>query len=146
MFNLLPWRWTHWILLLIGPTFVIVYLSVLAWVPVDEAILRVASHPDTRVARHPVMARAEAVFSLTTLVLLTPLAAIVAIFLVLFGMIALTVVLGPFVRLLGLPDWLVAPMLGAAFSAWLYTNSATWLPWSLRLLDRLASVYVVLLF
>ena len=146
MFNLLPWRWTHWVLLLIGPIFVIVYLTLLAWVPVDEAIQRLAGPPETRVARHPVIARAEAVFSLTTLVLLTPLAGIVALFLVLFAMIALTAVLGPVVRLVGLPDWLVAPVLGAAFSAWVYTTSATWLPWSLRLLDRLASVYVVLHF
>src|SRR5712691_9567631 len=124
MFNLLPWRWTHWVLLLIGPMFVIVYLTLLAWVPVDEAIQRLAGHPETRVTRHPVIARAEAVFSLTTLVLLTPLAGIVAIFLVLFAMIALTAVLGPFVRLVGLPDWLVAPVLGAALSAWVYTTSA----------------------
>ncbi len=146
MFHLLPWRWTHWVLLLIGPLFVIIYLTLLAWVPVDEAILRLASHPETRVARHPVIARAEAVFSLTTLILLTPLAGIVALFLLLFAMIALTVVLGPVVRLIGLPDWLVVPLLGAALSASLYAKSATWLPWSLWILDRLASVYVVLLF
>ncbi len=146
MFNLLPWRWTHWVLLLIGPMFVIVYLTLLAWVPVDEAIQRLAGHPETRVARHPVIARAEAIFSLATLILLTPLAGIVALFLLLFAMIGLNIVLGPFVRLIGLPDWLVVPLLGAALSASLYAKSATGLPWSLWILDRLASVYVVLLF
>ena len=144
MFNLLPWRWTHWVLLLIGPLFVIVYLTLLAWVPVDEAIQRLASRPETRVARHPAIARAEAIFSLTTLVLLTPLAGVVALFLVLFAMIALTVILGPFVRVIGLPDWVVVLLLGAALSAWLYTKTAAWLPWSLWLLDRVATVYIVL--
>ncbi len=30
MFNLLPWRWTHWVLLLVGPLFVVTYLSLLS--------------------------------------------------------------------------------------------------------------------
>ena len=145
MFNLLPWRWTHWVLLLIGPLFIIVYLTLLAWVPVDEAIQRLASDPKTHLARGPAIARAEAIFSLTTLVLLTPLAGIVALFLVLFAMIALTIVLEPFVRVIGLPGWVVVLLLGTVLSAWLYSNTATWLPWSLWLLDRVATVYIVLL-
>ena len=145
MFNLLPWRWSHWVLLLLGPLFVIAYLTLLAWVPVDEAIQRLAIQAGPRVARGPAMAHAEAIFSLTTLVLLTPLAGIVALFLLLFAMITLSVMLAPFVRVIGLPDWVVILLFGAGFSAWLYTNSANWLPWSLWLVDRVATVYVVLL-
>ena len=145
MFNLLPWRWTHWVLLLLGPLFVIAYLTLLAWVPVDEAIQRLAIQAGPRVARGPAIAHAEAIFSLTTLVLLTPLAGIVALFLLLFAMITLSLILAPFVRVIGLPDWVVILLFGAGASAWLYTNNATWLPWSLWLVDRVATVYVVLL-
>ena len=94
--------------------------------------------------RGPAIAYAEAIFSLVTLVLLTPLAGIVALFLLLFAIIVLSVILAPFVRGIGLPDWVVILLFGVGSSAWLYTNSATWLPWSLWLLDRVATVYVVL--
>lgn len=56
-----------------------------------------------------------------TPVLLTPLAAIVSPFLLLFAIGALTLVLGPVVRVIGLSDWLVVVLLGAALGAWLYT-------------------------
>ena len=144
MFNLLPWRWTHWVLLLTGPLFVIAFLTLLAWVPVDEAIQRLATSAGTHPARDPAIARAEAILSIATLALLSPLAGIVALFLLLFAMVSLTIVLGPFIRLIRLPDWMVVLLLGGALSAWLYTQSTAWLPSSLWLLDRLATVYVIL--
>ncbi len=144
MFNLLPWRWTHWLLLFIGPLFVVVYLTLLSWVPVDQAIQRLAASVGPPAVAIPGMARAEAIFSLITLALLTPLAGIMALFLLLFALVAVSVVLGPFVRVLGLPDWLTVLLLGSALAVWAYSKTEAWLPWSLWLVDRLATIYVVL--
>ncbi len=145
MFNLLPWRWTHWLLLFIGPLFVVVYLTLLSWVPVDQAIQRLAASVGPPAVADLGMARAEAIFSLITLALLTPLAGIMALFLLLFALVAVSVVLGPFVRVLGLPDWLTVLLLGSALAVWVYSKIETWLPWSLWLVDRLATIYVVLI-
>lgn len=145
MFNLLPWRWSHWVLLLVGPLFVIAYLSLLYWGPVEEAIRRLMHQPGFRdAARGSVMPRAEALLGLVSLMLLTPLAGMMALFLLLFGMVILGLTLGPILRGLGLPDWAVVLVFGAVLSGVVYAQSELWLPWSMEFLDRVATVYLVL--
>lgn len=75
MFNLLPWRWTHWVLLLVGPLFIVAYLSLLSWVPVDEAIARLRGELGQRGVLQDSLLRAETILGLVCLLLLTPLAA-----------------------------------------------------------------------
>lgn len=141
MFNLLPWRWTHWVLLLVGPLFVMTYLTLLEWGPIDEAIQRLATEPGLR---DPIIVRAETLFGLVTLILLTPLVAMVALFLLLFALVILAVALGPLVRLLGLPDAVFVLLLGALASGAIYAKSLAWLPWSVWLFDRVTTIYLIL--
>ena len=144
MFGLLPWGWTHWVLLVVGPLFVGAYLGLLSWGPVGEVIKRLSSHPgQPPVVGDPGLVRAEALLGLVSLILLTPLVGMVALFLLLFGMVLVTMAVGPLGRVLGLPDWTVTPIAGAVLSMALYANSEIWLPWSLWALDRLVSVYLI---
>ena len=144
MFNLLPWRWTHWVLLVVGPLFVVTYLSLLSWGPVDEAIQRLASEPGPRDApRSSGLLTGEAVLGLVSLLLLTPFVGMVVLFLFLFAMIIVGITLGPLLRGLGLPDWTVVLVAGVTFSWVLYSKSEVWLPWSLWCLDRLATAYLI---
>ena len=144
MFNLFPWRWSHWVLLLVGPLFVVTYFSLLSWGPVDEAIQRLTSEPGPRDApRGSGLVPAEAVLGLVPLLLLTPLVGAVVLFLLLFAMIVVGITLGPLLRGVGLPDWTVVLLAGATFSGALYGKSEAWLPWSLWCLDRLATAYLI---
>ncbi len=144
MFDLLPWGWTHWVLLVVGPLFVVAYLSLLSWGPIGEVIKRLSSDPgQSHMAGGAGILRAEALLGLVSLLLLTPLAGMVALFLILFGMVILATTLGPLGRLLGLPNWTCMLILGAVLSAVLYANSQVWLPWSLWALDRLVSAYFI---
>lgn len=68
----------------------------------------------------------------------------VALFLLLFGMVIVVMTLGPIVRAVGLPDWVLVLPLGGAFSRVAYSQSEAWLPWSLWFLDRLTTIYLVL--
>ena len=146
LFNLTPWRWTHWVLLLVGPLFIVLYLSLLSWSPVEEAITRLAGELGQRGALQNSLFRAETVFGLVSLLLLTPLAGMVALFLLLFAMVIVVTSLGPIVRVVGLPDWVLVLLLGAASSHVVYSKSEVWLPWSLWFLDRVATIYLILFF
>ena len=144
MFNLFPWRWTHWVLLLVGPLFVVTYLSLLSWGPTGEAIQRLADLPGQHeVSGNFSIPRAEAILGLVSLLLLTPLVGMVVLFLLLFAMVILAMTIGPLVRVLGLPDWASILLLGAILSGVLYDKSEMWLPSSLWALDRLASAYLI---
>jgi len=145
MFNLLPWRWTHWILLLVGPLFVVAYLSLWSWGPIDEAIQRLQHQPELlNAGRNVGVLRAETLVGLVSLLLLTPLVGTVALFMLLFAMVILAVTLGPLVRVLGLPEWVLVLLLGGAISSAVYAESEVWLPWSWWLLDHLATAYIIL--
>lgn len=144
MFNLMPWRWPHWILLLVGPLFIVLYFSLLSWVPVDEAIARLQGELGQRGVLQDSLLRAEIILGLVCLVMLTPLAGTVALFLLLFGMVIVVTTFGPIVRAVGLPDWVLVVLLGGASSRVVYGQSEVWLPWSLWLLDRLTTIYLVL--
>ena len=145
MFNLLPWRWTHWVLVLVGPLFVVAYLSLWSWGPIDEAIQRLQRQPELlNAGRNVGILRAETLVGLVSLLLLTPLVAMVALFMLLFAMVILAVTLGPLVRVLGLPEWVLVLLLGGAISSAVYAESEVWLPWSWWLLDHLATAYIIL--
>ena len=145
MFNLLPWRWTHWVLVLVGPLFVAAYLSLWSWGPIDEAIQRLQHQPELlNAGRNVGILRAETLVGLVSLLLLTPLVAMVALFMLLFAMVILAVTLGPLVRVLGLPEWVLVLLLGGAISSAVYAESEVWLPWSWWLLDHLATAYIIL--
>jgi len=144
MFNLLPWRWTHWLLLLVGPLFVVAYLSLLSWGPTDEAIQRLAGLPGQHEASENFsIPRAEAILGLVSLLLLTPLVGMVALFLLLFAMVILAMTIGSLVRVLGLPNWAFVLLFGGASSYMVFAKSEVWLPWSLWFLDRLVSAYLI---
>jgi hypothetical protein len=145
MFNLLPWRWAHWVLLLVGPLFVVAYLSLWSWGPVDEAVQRLQHQPELlNAGRNVGLLRAETLVGLVSLLLLTPLVGIVALFMLLFAMVILAGTLGPLVRVLGLPDWVLVLLLGGAISGAVYAESEVWLPWSWWLLDHIATAYIIL--
>jgi len=144
MFNLLPWRWTHWVMLLVGPLLIVTYFSLLSWTPVDEAITRLAGELGQRGALGNPLLRAETVFSLVSLLLLAPIAGMVALFLLLFGMVILVRTLGPICRVVGLPDWALVLLLGGVSSRVVHAHSEVWLPWSLWFLDRLGTIYLIL--
>lgn len=144
LFSLLPWRMSHWVLLLVGPLFVVAYLSLLSWGTVDAAIQRLSAEPGHRDAAHGMgLPAAEAILGIVSLLLMTPLVGMVALFFLLFAMVTLEVVLGPLVRGLGLPEWVFMLLLGATVSGVIYTKSGAWLPWSLWLIDRVVAAYLV---
>lgn len=145
MFNLLPWRWTHWVLLLLGPLFVVAYLSLWSWGPINEAIQRLQHQPgQLHIGRDAGLLRAETFVGLVSLLLLTPLVGMVALFMILFAMVTLATALGPLVRVLGLPEWVLVLIVGASISSAVYAESELWLPWSWWLLDHLATAYIIL--
>lgn len=145
MFNLLPWRWTHWVLLLVGPLFIVAYLSLLTWGPIEEAIQRLQRQPELlNAGRNVGVLRAELLVGLVSLLLLTPLVGMVSLFLLLFVIVIVATILGPVVGVLGLPNWVVVLLLGAAISGAVYAESELWLPWSWWLLDHLATAYIIL--
>lgn len=135
MLTLLPWRWHHSALLLIGSLFLGTYLNLLSWGPVVEAIQNLVSPPG--------VIPAEAVFGLVTLLLLTPLAGMVALFLLLLLWVGLAMILGPVARALRVPDWAFTLLLASTSSGLVYTKSETWLPWSLSFIDRITNAYLI---
>lgn len=144
LFSLLPWRMSHWVLLLVGPLFVVAYVSLLSWGPVDAGIQRLSPESGYRDAAHGMgLPAAEAILGIVSLLLMTPLVGMVALFLLLFAMVTLEVALGPLVRGLGLPDWAFMVLLGATVSSVIYAKSAAWLPWSLWFIDRAAAAYLI---
>ena len=145
MFNLLPWRWTHWVLLLVGPLFIVAYLSLLTWGPIEEAIQRLQHQPELlNAGRNVGVLRAELLVGLVSLLLLTPLVGMVSLFLLLFVIVIVATILGPVVGVLSLPNWVVVLLLGAAISGAVYAESELWRPWSWWLLDHLATAYIIL--
>jgi hypothetical protein len=135
MWILLPWRLTHSFLLLVGCLFLASYLNLLSWGPVADAIQYLVGEPG--------IIRAEAVFGLVTLLLLTPLAAMVTLFLLLLVWVGLAAVLGPIARALRVPDWAFTMLLAATSAGIVYTKSGMWLPWSMSVIDRITNAYLI---
>lgn len=135
MWALSPWRWNHWFLLLVGSLFLASYLNLLSWGPIADAIQYLVSEPG--------VIRAEAVFGLVTLLLLTPLAAMVALFLLLLVWVGLAAVFGPIARALRVPDWAFTLLLAAASAGIVYSKSGMWLPWSMSVIDQITNAYLI---
>ncbi len=138
MFTLFPRRWSHWLLFLVGPMFLATYFGLLSWGPVEEAIKQILS-------QQPGLPRAEGLLGLVSLLLLTPIVGVVALFLLLFVWVVLAGTLGRVGRMLGLPDWAFLLLVATVSAGLVYAKSETWLPWSLQALDRVASAYLILL-
>lgn len=138
MLTLFPRRWTQWLLLLVGPLFLASYLGLLSWEPVEEAIKQLGSYT-------PGLARAEGILGLVSLLLLTPLVGVVALFLLLFVWVVIAGILGPIGRMLGFPDWAFFLIVVTGSVGAVYANSETWVPWSLQVFDRVATAYLILL-
>ena len=138
MFTLFPRRWTHWLMLLVGPLFLASYHGLLSWGPVEEAIKQLAS-------QQPGLARAEGLLGLVSLLLLTPMVGMVALFLLFFVWVVLAGTLGRVGRMLGVPDWACLLLVAAVSAGLVYAKSETWMPWSLQALDLVASAYLILL-
>ena len=128
-----------------GPLFVVAYVSLWSWGPIDEAIQRLQHQPELlNAGRNVGVLRAETLVGLVSLLLLTPLVGMVALFMLLFAMVILAVTLGPLVRVLGLPEWVLVLLLGGAISSAMYAESEVWLPYSWWLLDHIATAYIIL--
>ena len=138
MFTLFPRRWMHWLMLLVGPLFLASYFGLLSWGPVEEAIGQLTS-------QQPGLARAEGLLGLVSLLLLTPMVGMVAVFLLFFVWVVLAGTLGWVGRMLSLPDWALFLLVAAASASLVYAKSEAWLPWSLQVVDRVASAYLILL-
>jgi len=129
----------------VGPLFVVAYVSLWSWGPIDEAIQRLQHQPELlNAGRNVGVLRAETLVGLVSLLLLTPLVGMVALFMLLFAMVILAVTLGPLVRVLGLPEWVLVLLLGGAISSAMYAESEVWLPYSWWLLDHIATAYIIL--
>lgn len=130
---------------MVGPLFVAAYLSLWSWGPVDEAVQRLQRQPELfNVGRNVGLLRAETFVGLVSLLLLTPLVGMVVLFMLLVVMVILAGTLGPLVRVLGLPEWVLVLLPGAAISGAVYAESELWLPCSWWLLDHLATAYIIL--
>ena len=138
MFTLFPRRWTQWLLLVVGPLFLATYTGLLSWEPVEEAIKQLATQT-------PGLTRAEGLLGLVSLLLLTPLVSMVALFLLVFVWVILAGTLGRVGRMLGLPDWALFLLVATGSAGAVYANSGAWLPWSLQAFDRVAGAYLILL-
>lgn len=142
MFSLLPWRWAHWLLLLAGGLFVAFYLNLLTWPPVvavTEPLQR--RPPDAEKAFS--LIHAESIMGIVTLLLLTPLALMVVLFILTLAWVGLAGTLGSLARALGLPEWSLTLLAAAASAGALYANSGAWLPWAVSVVDRLTSAYLL---
>ncbi len=143
MFTLLPWRWTHWFLLLVGALFLGTYLNLLSWGPVVEVIPRLAGQPVASDGLKSLSVRAEALLGLVSLLLLTPLVGMVALFLLLLVWTGLAGIFGPIARKLGIPDWAFVLLLATASAGVVYAKSGAWLPWAETFIERITSAYLI---
>jgi len=138
MFTLFPRRWTHWLLLLVGPLFLASYFGLLSWAPVKEAVGQLTNQPAG-------VSRAEGLLGLVSLLLLTPIVGMVGLFLLLFALVVLAGTLAPVARMSGIPQWVFTLLVAVGSSGTVYANREAWVPWFLQALDRVASAYLVLL-
>ena len=143
MFTLWPWRWTHWFLLLVGALFLGTYLNLLSWGPVVEVIPGLAGQPGASDGFKGFSLRAEALLGLISLLLLTPLVGMVALFLLLLVWTGLAGTLGPIAHRLGIPDWAFILLLATASAGVVYAKSGAWLPWAETLIERITSAYLI---
>jgi hypothetical protein len=117
-----------------------IVLVAIAWVPVREAVLWLANLPEVEHAfRDPVYGRQDAMISLGSFLLLSPLAVLLILWALAFIYALPAGVLLPLGRRVGIPEW-ISSIIVIAFSATVvYTQSSLWLSpclWGLGLLAR----------
>lgn len=145
MLTLATWRWTHWILLLVGVLILTSYLGLLSWGPLEDAFRRLASQPGAREAFREPGGQVEALFIVLTFLLLTPVAALAVLFLMVLVLAILAGFLAPVARMFGLPDSTVTVLLVAGLAAVAYAERPLWLPWSRWVLGFVVRAFLVVL-
>ncbi|MFQ5962317.1 MAG: hypothetical protein ACE5MG_13065 [Candidatus Methylomirabilales bacterium] len=145
MITLSSLRWTHWLLLLAIGLFLATYLGLVSWEPVHETIEWLASQPARSDTFQNPGGRQEALLLLVSVLLLTPIAASVTLFLLVSALAILAELLASVGLRLGLPHWTLIVMLSAGFASVAYATRSVWLPWSLELLGLLAQAYLTVL-
>jgi hypothetical protein len=125
----IDWRWHNWLLFVAGVVLVGSYWGLLSWAPLDDAISRLASHPDARSAFDSASAREEALFVIFAFLLLTPAALLAALFLLTSVLAILLVTLGPVTRLIRIPDAVLASLILGVGGVVAYAKAVAWWPW-----------------
>lgn len=143
LFNLSPWRWTHWLMLLLGSVLVATYLGLLSWQPVIEAVERLQAGGPEQLLREINIIRAEGFVGLFTLLLLTPLVGVVGLFVLLLVWVGLAHVTGPMARSLRVPDWALILVIAAVLVGVVYAKSESWMPVAVAVVDRLEDAFLV---
>jgi sterol desaturase/sphingolipid hydroxylase (fatty acid hydroxylase superfamily) len=120
-------------------------LSTLAWYSggptgVEDRIVTLANHPEARTAfQDPESGRSDAMVTLVSFAVLTPLAAGVAATIVIFAIKAFETVLA----VVRLPAWLSAPIVIAAVVTGVYATTELWMPNSLYAAGMVSRAYLV---
>jgi hypothetical protein len=140
MFSLGPWRLSHWLMLLTGSVCVATYLNLLSWDPIVGAIQGLAPQGSGFIGA---VTAGESIVGLLTLLLLTPLAAVVALFLLLMAWIGIALALRPVTSLVGIPDWAGVLVVAGVSVVWIYARSDGWVPWASAVIDRLLNAYLI---
>ncbi len=127
------WGWGRRLLLLLGGLILATYFGLLSWGGVDEAVQWLASKAGASGSfRDPVAGRGEAYVIVMAFLFLTPLAILVALFLLVFVVVVLAGTLRPVGRMLGLPQWALMVLVTGVLAGVGYAKTAVWLPWALR--------------
>ena len=95
--------------------------------------------------QRPGAVRGEGFFVLLAFMLLAPVAAAVALLLVLFVLMVLAGTLAPVGRLLGLPNWVLMTLVVGGLGGLAYTEREVWAPWGLWMVGLFASAFLSVL-
>ncbi len=95
--------------------------------------------------QRPGAVRGEGFFVLLAFMLLAPVAAAVALLLVLFVLMVLAGTLAPVGRLLGLPNWVLMTLVVGGLGGLAYTEREMWVPWGLWMVGLFASAFLSVL-
>lgn len=137
------WGWGRSLLLLLGALVLATYLGLLSSGRIEEAIRWLAARSGTGGAfREPGAGRLEGLFVIISFLLLTPIAALGALFLLVFVVMFLAGTLGPIARVLGMPKWLFMGLLVAGLGGVAYAKSEAWWPWLLWVSGVVAQAFL----
>jgi hypothetical protein len=120
-------------------------VSTVAWysggpLGLENRMVRLANHPEARTAfQDPESGRSDAMVTLISFAVLTPVAAAIAATIVIFAIKAFETVLA----VVRLPAWLSAPIVIAAVVAGIYATTELWVPNSLYAAGMVSRAYLV---
>ncbi len=146
MLSISSWGWGRWSLLLVGVLVLATYLGVL-WLGGVQGALQwlEAKSAAGGTFQRPGAVRGEGFFVLLAFMLLAPVAAAVALLLVLFVLMVLAGTLAPIGRLLRLPNWLLMTLAVGGLGGLAYTEREMWVPWGLWMVGLFASAFLSVL-